>query len=308
MSSKKDILNNRRLLVIAKFHSDSVKIFKDIINYYPNLDADNLNEWEQTIQQLKPQAIIFGTNTINSKMLNIWREAVPNQKLFLIRRGVTLARCDVTTASKLEIQVFNTPGVNAPYISKFICDLLFNKNNSKKVAILGLGQIGALVAKQAAEMQCFLNLYSKKLFNSSTRELVLHDLNLNNYDHIVCHQSIKSAFKSSDGMVVALPFANETIGLITANDIQEIPSHSTFISISFPKVLTDEAMRELYNRTDINVIFDHLKHEIMDTKKILGIDKLRPNFILDEQAATAYACQRAMDNAAMELYFKLVTV
>jgi len=293
-------------LVIGKFHPSSLVKYGDMIHYHIDIGEHDLATWQKTIKKLKPRTIIFGSNIVNREMLNIWREEMPQDQLFLIRRGASLARCDVVAAKKLNINVKNTPGSNAAYIAKFICDSILKQGKYPKiVTILGVGNIGSIVAQRLVNDVSELNLYSRSLQNNITQKQVLADLWLDQYLNVSSISSIQQGFCKSNCIIITLPYTSETKGLIAQSDIQSIPKNANFISTSFPNILEDEAIKELHSRDDINVIFDHLRNEFDHVYSIIGTKILRPNFIIDEKAAATDECQIAMDEAVMQSFQQL---
>jgi len=274
----------KKPLVIAKFTEKSLSIFKDQIIYKPEFSSDNIDitKWQEVIKTYLPTTIIFDTGIFSKAMLRSWREFIPDGHLILIRKGVTLARCDLETAAKLKIAVFNTPGINPPFIANYICEFLFKDKTAKEIVVLGSGNISELVAGKMSAAGANLTIIGRNNLKIT---------------------AIINAFKKADAIVICLPFKAETKELINEKAINAIPHGAKFTSISFPTILTDRAIKALHAREDIDVIFDYLKEEFDKVREIIGSD-IRSNFILAEKATASDACQQALDKAAMELALK----
>jgi hypothetical protein len=61
----------------------------------PSLSAYSQSEWRQAITSHRPHVIMFGTNSFTKEMMTVWRQVMPQQSLFIVRKGVSLSRCDL---------------------------------------------------------------------------------------------------------------------------------------------------------------------------------------------------------------------
>ncbi|GAH34246.1 unnamed protein product [marine sediment metagenome] len=89
-------------LVIGELYGTSLEKHKNTIDYHPEVGSDH-TKWREAIQQFKPKTVLFGTNIVDAEMLAFWRSEVPDGELYLIRRGVALARVDLKAAEKLNV-------------------------------------------------------------------------------------------------------------------------------------------------------------------------------------------------------------
>ena len=72
-----------------------------------------------------------------------------------------------------------------------------------------------------------------------------------------------------------------------------LPTDSLLVSISEPKIFSDDALRALYNRDDLTIVIDHLASEFKDIYDIMGCDALYGKILMVEEAASGDECQRA---------------
>jgi len=294
-----------RAFVISNLQEPTIRKYANVIDYFPGLGDNNINEFDKVLHKYKPRIIIFGTNVMDAAKLSIWRDAVPKSDLYLLRRGVTIARCDLNAAERLNINVLNTPGSNATFITDFIINNATNNTIPESVTIIGLGNIGKIVAQKLRMLGVKkFYFFSRRFKDLLTRNDVLNELKLHNHEvHFI--NNLIEGFKNSECIIVTLPFNQETQGLIKSEYIDALQNGSQFISTSFPDILTKDAIITLYKRNDLHVVFDHLKTELSKIYDLLNIEKLRENFIMDEQAAASYECQCVMDEAVMNLFLKI---
>ena len=282
-----------KILALCPLHSQTLSQYQDKLVHLPHLESTSvdLEEWRRVLETYRHTTIIFGGGVMSREMLSIWRELLPQQQLRGLRRGTTLATCDLEAAKKFGIQIFNTPGVNAPFVAQFIYDSLRNPHQIKTCAILGAGNIGGRVAKLMAQHDCEIRIFRKKPVQlSEIKE-----------KKIFYSPDIFSACTGADAVIVALPLSDLTRGLLHHELVHKLPKGSQWVSVSLPDVFTEETFRTLHGRKDIHVVIDELESLFPQMMKILGVNKLRKHFNLVEKAARSEACQKAMDDAVLML-------
>lgn len=292
---------NNEILVICNLQDDILKKYASKIEYLPNLSDGIQSDWERAIQLIKPKIVLYGTGCITKEMIQIWRKNLPEDQLYIVRKGVSLSRCDLDAARCYSVTVLNTPGVNSEYVANYINKFLFRENKKHdRVAIIGAGEIGKNVVIEAEKNNVKTILYSKTLknnFNVSDKKSEIVD----GKSHLLIAESLDEAISTSNKIAISIPLDKDTKGIVKIHHIELIQKGSILVSVSSPHIFTDEALRSLYNRDDIFVVIDHLKSELVDAYKIIGNPNLfREGFLMDEKAAAGVECQKAMSLAGIK--------
>jgi len=296
-----------KIVSISPLQPDTLRLYEGEIVYLPQLDTENIlfENWKELVDQYQPTTVIFYTARMDEEMLKYWREKMPEAELKIIRRGTSLARCAVKVADCLRIEVENTPGVNSPFVANYMSDFLFTKDMvATNCAIIGVGEIGRRVASRAvADTSLNLKLFSRRLANSETRLNKLEELNLS-IDRVSCPETLLETFKGSNFIAISLPLSPETKNIITPEMIKAIPLNSKLVIVSPYGVFSEEALRALHARADIEVEIDNVATSFPRIKEIIGSRELRPGFTLSPtKAVESPECQTAMDKAVMEKMF-----
>jgi lactate dehydrogenase-like 2-hydroxyacid dehydrogenase len=284
---------NQQILVICHLHEMVLQKYAAYIQHRPDLARVALLDWQQAIEETKPRLIIFNTEIFNKDRMQIWRNCLPDEDLYVIRAGTSLSRCDLEAAQFYSIRVLNTPGINSKYAADYMNSYLFDPYSpSDRIAIIGAGNIGSRIAIAAADYQVDFILYNKSRKSSLLKHL---DQKIKFALHL------EEAIVQANKIAVSLPLDHSTQGIITEDLINKIPKNSLLISVSPPKVFTDAALRKLYHRADIHVIIDDLKSELQRIHRIIGSpNSLRQHFLMDEKAVASVECQNAMTSTAIE--------
>jgi lactate dehydrogenase-like 2-hydroxyacid dehydrogenase len=284
---------NQQILVICHLHEMVLQKYAADIKHRPDLARAALLDWQQAIEQTKPRLVIFNTEIFNKDMMQIWRNCLPDEPLYVIRAGTSLSRCDLEAAQFYSISVLNTPGINSKYAADYMNRYLFNPfSPSDRIAIIGVGNIGSRIAMAAADHQIDFILYNKSRKSSFLKHL---DQKIKFALHL------EEAIVQANKIAISLPLDHSTQGIITEDLINKIPQNSLLISVSPPKVFTDAALQKLYHRADIHVIIDDLKSDLQRVHQVIGSpDTFRQHFLMDEKAVASVECQNEMVSTAIE--------
>jgi phosphoglycerate dehydrogenase-like enzyme len=255
--------------------------------YKPLSNEETDRNWENIIDQHQPRAIIFGLQAIDEKKLAYWRRVLPNHSLKFVRKGTSLHRVDFAAARRHNVVILNTPGVNAPYVAKFIVHAFSSQTPvPSTAAVLGIGDIGKKVVTGLLETYNQLILFNRTQYPFDG-------------DGYTYENNLLTIFSSSSQIAVCLPLTEETKGIIEEQHIRAMPENGQIVCVSPPRVFSPQAIKALHERSDIHVTFDHVASGLIYIHEALGHAVLRPNFIFDEKAAAGYECQYAMGEAAI---------
>lgn len=298
----------KKILVVCKIQDEILEKYHSKIIYKPHLDEFYESEWEEWIKHHKPDIVLFGTIHFTKAMMRIWRKHQPDQPLYIVRKGISLGRCDLAAAKEYAIEVFNLPGVNTIFVANFMKKFLFKENGlTDRIAIIGTGTIGQKIIHEAVNHHMSIRVYSKTLKNDDDLKRKSWFSGLPNDYDIKVATTLEQAFSYGSKIAISVPYDNDTKGMINDNQIKMIPDHSLLVSVSEPKIFSDNALRALYKREDLTVVIDHLASEFKDIYKIMSCDyTLRKNFIMVEEAAASSECQQAMSQAALEKCLAIV--
>jgi len=287
-------MRQNKILVICDLHEIVLQKYAAQIDHKPYLAKANSDKWSQAIQQIQPKTIIINTEFFTGKMMQIWRSILPKEPLCVVRAGASLSRCDLLAAKLYSIHITNTPGVNSKYVADYMNQILFKSySSSDRIAIIGVGNIGSLIAITAADYRVDFILFNKS--KTSNRLSILDD------EKIIFAQDLEEAIIQANKIAISLPLGVSTRGIITAKLIAKIPQNAILISVSPLEIFTNEALQALYHRKDIQVTFDDIQSELQRIYQILGSpDPLRNHFLMDTKAAASQECQNAMTSAAIE--------
>lgn len=286
-----NLMSQTKILVICHLQEPILKKYAAQLDYQPDLSRANLAEWHSAMQEIRPTVIIYNTESITREMLQAWRDSIKKERLAIVRAGTSLSKCDLNAAKLYSIQVYNTPGINSKYVADYINHILFKQYaSSDRVAIIGTGHIGSGVAIAARDHGADFVLYNKTKkadLLKSTKAAFAHTL--------------EDAIIQAHKIAISLPLDATTQGIITSKIVTKIPRNALLICVSPFKIFTEDALRALYKREDIQVIFDDIRLELQEILRIVGNpNPVRNNFILETKAAASPECQNAMASAAIE--------
>ena len=169
------------------------------------------------------------------------------------------------------------------------------------IAVIGTGTIGKKIIREAINHHLPVVIHNKTLKNNEDLKKTkwISDFPANH--NIKVASTLDGAFSHASKIAISIPYDNDTKGIIQGHHINSIPANALLVSVSEPKIFSDEALRILYNREDLFVVIDHLASEFEDIYKIMRCDAgLRKNFLMVEEAAASVECQHAMSMAAIE--------
>jgi D-3-phosphoglycerate dehydrogenase len=230
------------------------------------------------------------------------------------RAGSGLDNVDKTAATKRGIVVMNTPGGNTITTAEHTISLIFSMARqipqatasmkggkwekkkfkgvelySKILGIIGLGNIGAHVAKMAQGMGMNIITYDPFLSQEKASALGVKVV------------GIDELIKKSDIITIHTPLTDETRGLINAGSIAKMKSGVMLINSARGGIVDEDA---LYNALKTGKIaaaaFDVFAKEPPDNSPLLELD----NFIATPHLGAA--TQEAQDNVAIAVAEQIV--
>lgn len=200
------------------------------------------------------------------RSVNLLQADLPDSLKTIVRAGAGVNNVPLGRAAAQGIAVFNTPGSNANAVKELVISLmiatarnLFEAHNysdehteadvsqrtekdktkfngtelaGKRLAVIGLGNVGSLVANAALALGMKVIGYDPYLSaNAAWR--------INNRVKRV--DSIKNAVKSADFVTVHVPKNNETIGLLGTKEITEMKDGAVLFNYSRIGIVDNKA-------------------------------------------------------------------
>lgn len=264
----------------------------------------------QALTSFQPEVLIVGNNAVPKRAIAAWRKAVGNEKpLLTIRRGVDTRAIDKTAASEYRVAIDNLPGINSPYVAQHMLKYL-NLSAAQphdKIAIVGVGEIGKVIARAAIAQGLTPYLLSPSLQNPQTRLPVLLQRGIDP-QRVTCVASLGEAIAQATYLSVAIPWENSdgstNADRITVEHIRSLASFSSIVSASVPRVFSQPAlefMNALVPQGHMRVRIDTSKRRAQEAKQ------LYPHLdISHDEAFAAPQCQQKLDNVMLEKAYKFL--
>ncbi|KRK78966.1 phosphoglycerate dehydrogenase [Companilactobacillus nodensis] len=203
------------------------------------------------------------------RSVNLRDAEFPQSLKTIVRAGAGTNNVPIHRATEAGIAVFNTPGSNANAVKELVISLMISASRNifaanaysnnhvgadvskrteadktkfngtelmgKKLAVIGLGHVGSLVAEAALELGMNVIGYDPYLSTDAA-------WNINN--HVDRSNTIKQAVKNADYVTVHVPKNDETYKLIDRNVIEAMKQNSILFNYSRLGIVDNEAALE----------------------------------------------------------------
>ena len=294
------------VLIAYPFH---IELMTDnTLTYLPELAKLEEADLCEKLEHYVPDILVVGNNKISSKTIKRWRKIKGNKsKLVIIRRGTSIARIDNKAAYKANIDVLNTPGVNAPSVANFILkklDILdtttLPENLNKKLAVIGSGRIGARIAKHAAAIGYNVIIYSPSLASEKTRKLALDEKGLN-IKNISLAKSPILTVENADLIAIAVDAnkINSSEDQFKDNFVTALKQGVKIVSVSENKVFSHTALKKLIYHANNKLLSLTIDSTPPDIAELKDMASSLTNVALGSNAMKDPNCQIAMDQAVL---------
>ncbi len=241
-----------KILIADKFETTGIEELKqagcDVI-YEPKLDSDALRD---AIARLGPRVLVVRSTKVTAPMF----EAGDSLGV-VVRAGAGVNSIDIEAASRRAVLVSNCPGKNAVAVAELAFALIlaldrrvventndlrrgvWNKTEYSKarglkgrtLGIVGLGQIGRLVARRAQAFDMEVIAWSRSLTESAAKEL-----------GVVRCASLGDVAARCDILSIHLAAAPETKKLINAGVFRNLKPGSYVINTARADVIDHHAL------------------------------------------------------------------
>ncbi|MGB6300647.1 MAG: NAD(P)-binding domain-containing protein [Rivularia sp. (in: cyanobacteria)] len=314
----------KKILISHPIHQDTIiklgleekisilsKNREEIFLYVPDIGYNKIQNKDKNsdkliyhLENFQPDILIVGSNDVPGIAITSWRKAVgKNKNLLIIRRGVDTRAIDIQTAREHNVLVTNLPGINSPYVAQHMIKYLNlkNANINSKIAIIGIGNIGKVIANQSIEDGLNVYLFSPSLQDRNKRLSILNIRGINP-EKVICTLSIDEVIQDASYVAIAIPWLNNSglnnAGIIEKKHIDSLGLNAKIVSASVPLIFSNQALTMMNNLAKEKKIFVRI-----DTSKNRA-DEVREKYIhLDihhNQAFAASECQIALDEAILD--------
>ncbi|MDR2849001.1 MAG: hypothetical protein LBW77_00400 [Verrucomicrobiota bacterium] len=293
----------KKVLIPTKLDTVAADILKAHGGYEVVQDAKTPLD-EQVKAHPDAHALIVRSEKVPAAVI----DALPQLKV-VIRAGAGFDTIDIKHARKKGVDVMNTPGANANGVAEEVIAMMladarhivaadtttraggWEKKNymgrevtGKTVGIVGLGNIGRLVAKRLKGFECRLLGYDPLVNSDRLRDLSIEPATL---DEI---------FSQSDYVTLHIPGGDGTRGLVGAKLLGLMKPGATIINCARFGIVDEDALRAAKPAKGLRYLNDVYPKDEAGPKSMADIaDLLLPHLGANTQEANFVAARRAAE-------------
>lgn len=326
----------KKILIPTKLEGVARQILKDHGGYEVVQD-DKTDLAEQAKQHPDCYALIVRSEKITPALI----DKLPALKM-IVRAGSGYDTIDVKYARKKNIDVLNTPGANSNAVAEEVVALMlaearhvvaadisaragkWEKNKfmgreitGKTVGIVGLGNIGQLVARRLAGFEVTL-LGFDPMISQERADAVNVDL-----------VDLPALFAKSDYITLHIPENSETRGIINEKLLANMKPGAVLVNCARAGIIDEQALRKIKARKGVKYLNDVYKKDEEGPKSVadvadimlphLGASTVEANtnaarraaeelIELDEEGITTFVVNREVPEGLDEAYGKLAYI
>lgn len=259
---------------------------------------------EQAKQHSDTIALIVRSEKITPEII----DSFPNLKI-IIRAGAGFDTIDIAYARKKNIDVMNTPGANANAVAEEVVALvlaqyrhiipgdtttragLWEKKNlmgseltGKTVGIVGLGNIGRLVAKRMSGFDISILAYDPVLSSVTAKDM---GMQLTSLDEL---------FSKCDIITLHVPGGEQTRHMIDREHLSLLKPGAVLVNCARSGVVNEDALRDIKKTKEIHYLNDVYPEDKAGEKAVADIaDIMLPHLGASTIEANLTAAKRAAD-------------
>jgi len=260
-------------------------------------------------------ALIVRSERVTAEIIDL----LPNLKV-IVRAGAGYNTIDTKYARKRGIDVMNTPGANSNAVAEEVLAMMladarhiiaadastragkWEKNKfmgreiaGKTIGIVGLGNIGRLVAKRLSGFEVRLLGYDPVISTERAAEMNVELTDLRNL------------FALSDYVTLHVPENDETRGMVNANLLALMKPGATLINCARAAIVDEQALRNFKREKKLRFLTDVYDKDGEGPKSVADIaDIMLPHIGASTFEANYKAAQRAAEQL-IDLDYKGIT-
>ncbi len=232
------------------------KIAAEILStngHYEVVQDDSIPVADLAARHPDAYALIVRSEKISAAVI----DSLPALKL-IIRAGAGYDTIDTKHARKRGVDVMNTPGANSNAVAEEVIALILadarhiiaadantraggwekkafmgRELAGKTVGIVGLGNIGRLVAKRLAGFECRLLGYDPVIAASRAEQIG------------VSLVTLETLFKECDFITLHVPFTEETANLVNENLLMRMKTGAAIVNCARHGIVDEDALRRI---------------------------------------------------------------
>lgn len=292
----------KKVLIPTKLNP-AAKALLEEHDYTVVQDADSSLD-ELIKQHSDAEALIVRSEKITEDVI----DAFPKLKL-VIRAGAGYNTIDVKHARKNDVDVMNTPGANSNAVAEEVLALVLahyrhlvkgdqstragkwekkslmgRELTGKTIGIVGLGNIGQLVAKRAAGFECEIIGYDP-LINAARAEEIGVKL-----------MSVEDVFAQADVVTLHIPENDATKEMINADLFGRMKDGALLVNCARAGIINENDLREARKTKDIGFCNDVYPADEAGEKSVADIaDIMVPHLGASTYEANLNAATRAAE-------------
>jgi D-3-phosphoglycerate dehydrogenase len=291
----------KKVLIPTKLDSVAADILKAHGGYEVIQDGKTPLE-----EQVKTHPDAYAVIVRSEKVPAVVIDALPQLKM-VIRAGAGFDTIDIKHARKKGVDVMNTPGANANAVAEEVIammladarhiikgdittraggwekkDYMGREVTGKTVGIVGLGNIGRLVAKRLKGFECRLLGYDPLVNSDRMRELGIEVATL------------EEIFGQSDYVTLHIPGGDSTRGLVGTKLLGLMRKGATIVNCARFGIVDEDALRAVKAEKGLRYLNDVYPKDEAGPKSMTDIaDIMLPHLGANTHEANFVAAQRA---------------
>ncbi|MBU4200966.1 MAG: hypothetical protein KKE37_03135 [Verrucomicrobia bacterium] len=257
---------------------------------------------------IKQQADVYALIVRSEKVTSAVIDALPQLKV-IVRAGTGYDTIDIKHARKKGIDVMNTPGANSNAVAEEVIALMLadarqlvqadistrtgkwekkkfmgREITGKTIGIVGLGNIGQLVAKRLSGFEVRLLGYDPMISQDRADAMRVELMDL------------PQLFEQADYITLHIPENDETRGMINENLLSRMKRGATLINCARPGVLDETALRKIKPLNKLRFLNDVYPADAEGPKSVADIaDIMAPHLGASTVEANTNAARRAAE-------------
>jgi len=293
----------KKVLIPTKLDGTAKRILEENGNYEVVQD-DSAELAALAGEHPDAYALIVRSEKVTSEII----DALPGLKV-IIRAGAGYNTIDIKHARKKGIDVMNTPGANSNAVAEEVVALMLadarhlipgdasaraGKWEKKKfmgreiagktIGVMGLGNIGRLVAKRLSGFDVRVLGYDPVISAERAREMN------------VCLSDVERIFKESDYVTLHIPENDETKGMVGDKLISLMKDGATIVNCARAGVLDEDAFRTHKEAKGLRLLNDVYPKDAEGEKTVTDIaDIMLPHLGASTKEANLNAATRAAE-------------
>ncbi len=232
-----------------------------------------------------------------------------SQLKVVVRAGAGYDTIDIKHARKRGVDVMNTPGANANAVAEEVVAMMladarhivaadtttraggWEKKNymgrevtGKTVGIIGLGNIGRLVARRLSGFECRILGYDPMISSDRIREMGIESA------------SLEAIFSECDYVTLHIPGGSNTRGFVSAELLGMMKPGATLVNCARDGIIDEAALRALKAEKKLRFLNDVYPKDEAGPKTVADIaDLMLPHLGANTEEANFVAARRAAE-------------